>query len=84
MNFDVKAPGKKSTRDKTLMKLPKSPGLKVSDSGISKTPLFGILLSSDPDELCDRIKLLLQEKQAENKSDIINQEIVVMVDKLLE
>ena len=52
----------------------------VSASGVSKT----IFLSSDPDELCERLKLLLQEKHAENNSDIINQEIVAIVDKLLE
>ena len=52
----------------------------VSASGASKTKF----LSSDPDELCDRLKLLLQEKQAGNNSDIINQEIVAIVDKLLE
>ena len=50
MNFDLKAQGNKSTRDRTLIKLPKSPGLLVSASGVSKT----ILLSSDPDELCNR------------------------------
>ena len=49
-------------------------------SGVSKT----IFLSSDPDELCNRLKLLLQEKHAGNNSDIINQEIVVIIDKLLE
>ena len=49
-------------------------------SGISKT----IFLSSDPDEICNKLKLLLQEKQARNNSDIINQEIVAIVDKLLE
>ena len=80
MHFDTKAVGKKSTRDKTLIKLLKSPGLVVSASGISKT----IFLSSDPDELCNRLKLLLQEKHAGNNSDIINQEIVAIVDKLLE
>ena len=52
----------------------------VSASGVSKT----IFLSSDPDELCERLKLLLQEKHAGNNSDIINQEIVAIVDKLLE
>ena len=51
----------------------------VSASGVSKT----IFLSSDPNELCDRLKLLLQEKQAGNNSDIINEEIVI-IDKLLE
>ena len=80
MNFDLKAPGNKSTRDRSLIKLLKSPGLMVSVSGVSKT----IVSSSDPDELCDRIKLLLQEKQAGNNSELINQEIFAIVDKLLE
>ena len=80
MHFDVKKIGNKSTRDRTLIKLLKSPGLMVSASGVSKT----IFLSSDPGELCDRLRLLLQEKHAGNNSDIINDEIVVIVDKLLE
>ena len=80
MNFDEKAVGNKSTRDKTLIKILKSSGLIVSASGVSKT----IFLSSDANELCDRIKLLLQEKHAGNNSDIINDEIVAVVDKLLE
>ena len=80
MRFDMKAVGKKSTRDKTLIKVLKSTGLMVTASGVSQT----IFLSSDPDELCDRLKLLLQEKHAGNHSDIINNEIVAIVDKLLE
>ena len=52
----------------------------VTASGVSKT----IFLSSDPNELCDRLKLLLQEKQAGNNSDVNNEEIVAIVDKLLE
>ena len=80
MHFDLKAPGNKSTRDITLIKILKSPGLMVSASGVSKT----IFLSSNPDELFDRLKLLLQEKQAGNNSDVINEEIVAIVDKLLE
>ena len=52
----------------------------VSASGVSKT----IFLSSDPYELCDRLKLLLEEKHAGNDSDIINDEIVAIIDKLLE
>ena len=79
MKFDTKAQGRKPTRDKTLIKLLKSSGLMVSASGVSKT----IFLPSDPDELCNRLKLLLQEKQAGNNSDIINQEIVFIVDKLM-
>ena len=80
MNFDAKAVGNKSTRDKTLIKLLKSPGLLVSASGVSKS----IILSSDPNELCDRFRLFLQEKHAGNNSDIINDEIFSIVDKLLE
>ena len=80
MHFDPKASGNKSTRDRKLIKLLNSPGLIVSASGISKT----IFLSSDPDELCERLKMLLQEKHAGNNSDIINDEIVAIVDKLLE
>ena len=80
VNFDTKALGNKSTRDRTLIKLLESPGLMISASGVLKT----IFLSSDPDELCNRLKMLLQEKHAGNTSDIINQEIVAIVDKLLE
>ena len=79
MYFDVKATGKKSTRDRSFIKILKSPGLMIYASGISKT----IFLLSDPNELCDRLKLLQQEKQAENNSNIINEEIVI-VDKILE
>ena len=78
MHFDVKKTGNKSTRDRTLIKLLKSPAIMAS--GVSKT----IILSSDPDKLCNRLKLLLQEKHAGNISDIINDEIVAIVDKLLE
>ena len=80
MHFDQNAVGNKSTRDRKLIKLLKSPGLIVSASGVSKT----LFLSSDPNELCDRLKLLLQEKHAGNNSDLINHEIVAIVDKLLE
>ena len=78
IHFDLKAVGNKYTRDRTLIKLLKSPAIMAS--GVSNT----IFLSSDPDEFCDRLKLLLQEKQAGNNSDTINQEIVAIVDKLLE
>ena len=79
MHFDLKAVRNKSTRDRTLIKVLKSPGLIVSASGVSKT----IFLSSDPDESC-KLKWLLQEKLARNNSDIINEEIVAIVDKSLE
>ena len=80
MNFDLKALANKSTRDRTLIKLLKAPGLMASAPGVSKT----IFLSSDPDEICDRLKSLLQEKHGGNNSDLINDEIVAIVDKLLE
>ena len=80
MNFDMRAQGNKSIRERKLIKLLNSPGSMVSASGIPKT----IFLSSDPNELCNRLKILLQEKQAGNNSDIINQEIIVIIDKLLE
>ena len=80
MHFEERRVGNKSTRDRTLIELLNSPGLIVSASGVSKT----IFLSSDANELCDRLKLLLQEKYAGNNSDIINNEIVAIIDKLLE
>ena len=78
MNYDTKSTGRPSTRHTSIIKILESPA--VMASGISKT----IILSSDPNELCDRLKLLLQEKHAGNNSDIIDQEIVAIVDKLLE
>ena len=80
MNFDMRAQGNKSIRDRKLIKILNSPGSMVCASGIPKT----IFLSTDPNELCNRLKILLQEKQAGNNSDIINQEITVIIDKLLE
>ena len=59
MNFDVKSQSNKSTRYRILIKLLKSPGLKVSATGVSKTKI----LKFDPDELCNRLKLLLRKKQ---------------------
>ena len=52
----------------------------VFASGGSNT----LFLSSDPDELCNRLKFLLQEKNAGNNYNIINDKIVAIVDKLLE
>ena len=78
MNYDIKSTGRPSTRRNSMIRLLDQPAIMAS--GISKT----IILSSDPNELCDRLKLLLQEKHAGNNSDIINDEIVAIVDKLLE
>ena len=80
MNFDAKARGNKSARDRALIELLKSPGLKVSASGVSKT----LFLSSDPDELCKKLTLLLQEKNVGNNCKIFNEELIAIVDNLLE
>ena len=80
MYFDVKAQGNKSNRDRNLIKLPKSPGLIISASGISST----IILPSDLNELCNRFKLLQQEKQAGINLKITSDEIFAIVYKLLE
>ena len=80
MNFDLKAIDNKSTRDRTLIKLRNSPSLMVSAFGISKTRF----LSSDPNEICSRLKLLFQEKHGGYNSNTFDEEFVVIVDKLLE
>ena len=78
MNYDTKSTGRQSIRHNSFIKILDSPAIMAS--GISKT----IFLCSDADELCERLKLLLQEKNAGNNSEIINEQIVVIVDKLLE
>ena len=78
MNYDVKSTGRPSARHNSMVRLLDQPAIMASR--FSKT----IILSSDPDELCDRLKLLLQEKHAGNNSDVINDEIVAIIDKLLE
>ena len=77
MNFNIKQKGRKRDRDRTLIKLLKAPA--IIASGI--TTMF---LSENPDELCNTLKTLLQEKYAGNNSDLINKKIVAIVDKLLE
>ena len=54
MNFDTKAQNRKSDRDSSFIKLLKSPAILAT-----RIPNI-IFLSSDPDELCNRLKLLLQ------------------------
>ena len=78
MNYDIKSTGRPSTRHNSMIRLLDQPAIMAS--GISKT----IILSSDTNELCDRLKLLLQEKHGGNNSNLIDEEIVVIIDKLLE
>ena len=80
MNCVIKNTDPPSTRDKSLIKLLKSAGLMISASGISIT----IVLPSVPKELGERLKLLLQERQAGSNSDIKNEEIVVILHNILE
>ena len=78
MNYDTKSTGRPSIRHSSVIKSLESPAIMAS--GVSKT----IILSSDPNELCHRLRLLLQEKHAGNNSDIIHDEMVAIVNKLLE
>ena len=77
MYFDERAPGNKSGRDRSLIRLLKS--LAIMSSGIST-----IFSSSNSFELCDSLKLLLQEKQGGNNSNTNFEEIFTISDKLLE
>ena len=76
MNFGIRQQGRKSDRGNSLIRLLKSPP--IIAPGVTL-----ILLSENLDELCNRLKLLLLEKQDGNNSDIINDKIVAIVDKLL-
>ena len=57
MNYDTKSTGRPSIRHNSIIKIHGSPA--VLASGVKTT----IFLSSDTDELCERLKLLLQEKK---------------------
>ena len=78
VKVDIRQKGRKRNTDKSMKKLLKSPAIMASV--VSKTTF----LSSDPDEICDRKKLLLQEQQAGNNFDRINQEFVAIIEKLVE
>ena len=43
-----------------------------------------IFLSSNPDELCKKLKFLIQEKRAGKNSVTINEEMIVIIEKLIE
>ena len=77
MKFDIEKIRRPSTRDGSFIRILKSPAIMAA--GIST-----IFLPSDPNEFCNRLKLLLQEKHAGNNSDISNEEIFAIVDNFLE
>ena len=76
--YSVEKPlGNKSTTDKSLLRLLKSPAIMA----------FGISTTFPPqhsNDLCHRITLLLQEKKAGFIFNIINEGIVAIADKILE
>ena len=76
MKYSVKNTGRPPVRHKSMISLLNQPPITASG--------FTIILSSNPNEICDRLKLLLQEKHAGNNSNLIDEEIVAIVDKLLE
>ena len=78
MNYDTKITGRPSIRHESMIRLLDKPAIMAS--GISKT----MFLSSNPNELCNRLKLLLQENHGGNKSNLIDEEIVAILDNLLE
>ena len=78
MKYKLKNKGTPSIRHNSMIRLLIQPP--ITASGFTKT----ITLSSDPNELCDRLKLLLQEKHGGNNSNLIDEENVAIIDKLLE
>ena len=75
--FDFTLIGRKCKRDKFLDKMLKSPAIMASE-------VSTIVLPETLNEFCDRLKILVQAKQAGNSSDIFNEETVAIADKLLE
>ena len=81
--------GNKSTGDKTRNKLPKLPAIKtgslksksISEAKKKNKTRFS---TSNPNELCDWLNLLLQEKQFGIFSDKTNEEMVAIADNLLD
>ena len=63
MNFNIRQQGLKSDREKSMIKLLKSPANMAS--GVTT-----IVLPKNRDDLCNRLKLLLQERQAGKNSNI--------------
>ena len=80
MYFDKKILGNKSIGNEPHRRLLKSLDIMA---GSLKEPNTR-WLSSKHNKLCDRLKLLLQEKQAGNNSDKYIEEMIAIVVKLLE
>ena len=78
MKFDIKKVGRPSTGDKSVLKI------LIESSAFMASGISTIFSSEILNELCDRLKFLLQEKRAGIDFGLINEEIVAIVDKLLE
>ena len=79
MHFDINAKGSKSNRDRNLINnYYKKRALPAS--GLQEV----IFLSENPNELCDRLRLIIQEKQGGNDTERFDKEIVAIVDKFLQ
>ena len=79
MHFDIHALGRPSTRDTNVINNYYNKRA-ILASGLQKV----IFLSENPNELCDRLHLIIQEKQGGNDTNRFDNEIVAIVDKLLE
>ena len=77
MKFVIKKEGRKNPRARSVGELPDSPAILATGFSTKFSP-------ENPYELCDKLRLLLQEKQADNHFDKINQELFAISDKLLE
>ena len=77
MHFDFHSRGK-SLRDRTLRKN------YFNKRSILASGLKTVFLSENPYEVCDELKLLLQKKRAANILVTMNEEMVVIFDKLFE
>ena len=76
MFFDERASSSRNTRNKYLIRLHKSSGFMAS--GVSMK-----LLPEKSNELCDRLKLILRQKQIGNTSDRIDKEVIAIAYKVL-
>ena len=78
MYFDVKATGSKSTRDRSLMRLLKSPSIMVSASGIWKTIFYHLVLMNYV------IEQSYYYKKNRPETIVTKKEISAILDKLIE
>ena len=88
--FDKKASCRKSTMDQSFVRLLKSPAVVARMNMPAKPSVHAVyedaktgLSSSDPIELCDREKLLLQEKEEGIISNVINRKNIPSEGKLI-